>query len=50
MLFLAAIPQDFFSTLKFKSLGRQLRARLQDAKSCNSEQYTTVEQYINIHV
>lgn len=31
-----------FSTLKFKSPGRQLGAWLQDDKSWNSEQYTTV--------
>lgn len=31
-----------FSTSKFKSPGRQLRARLQDAKSCNSEKFTNV--------
>lgn len=31
-----------FSTLKFKIPGRQLRARLQDAKSRNSEKYTDV--------
>lgn len=32
----------FFFALKFKIPGRQLRGRLQDVKTCNSEQYTTV--------